>query len=286
MFYLWGDTQEERCRGEWAMATSTAAIHDLKQCSRGDVVEITLKGDGANVRLMNSANLSRYKRGAKYQGLGGFSKKSPVYLTIPSSGHWYVVVDLLGLKGRTRSSARIMPKPMAPLRQTSSPIPSAPPIQQQAPLSAVAVERTASKTYDVFISHASEDKDEVVRPLAHALVEEGLEVWYDEFTLTIGDSLRQKIDQGLANSRAGIVILSHAFFAKGWPNYELNGLVTNDVAGKQKLLPIWHGLSHEDVRTHSPSLADKVARSTDHFGIEEIAAEIADLVRERPTIPP
>ena len=73
--------------------------------------------------------------------------------------------------------------------------------------------------YDLFICHASEDKDEIVRPLANALMNEGLTVWYDEFTLRIGDSLRQKIDQGLANSRVGLVVLSPAFISKGWTNW-------------------------------------------------------------------
>src|SRR5690606_41724243 len=64
------------------------------------------------------------------------------------------------------------------------------------------------REHDVFISHASEDKDEIVRPLAIALRNAGLSVWYDEFELKIGDSLRQKIDKGLSKSRFGIVVLS------------------------------------------------------------------------------
>jgi TIR domain len=72
------------------------------------------------------------------------------------------------------------------------------------------------KMWDVFISHASEDKD-FVRPLAEVLQKSGLSVWYDEFALKVGDSLRRKIDEGLAKSRYGIVILSHAFFTKNWP---------------------------------------------------------------------
>lgn len=58
-----------------------------------------------------------------------------------------------------------------------------------------------SKEYDFFISHASEDKDEIVRDLAEALKENGFDVWYDEFELKVGDSLRKKIDNGLAKSR-------------------------------------------------------------------------------------
>ncbi len=136
------------------------------------------------------------------------------------------------------------------------------------------------REYDVFISHASEDKDAVVRPLANALVKENLQVWYDEFGLRIGDSLRRKIDLGLANSRVGLVVLSHAFIGKGWTNYELDGIVTRAVTGEQLLLPIWHNITKKEVMDFSPSLADKVARSTATHTLEEIAAEIGALIRE------
>lgn len=76
------------------------------------------------------------------------------------------------------------------------------------------------------MSHASEDKDEVVRPLANAQQDAGLTVWYDEYELWLGDSLRRKIDRGLIASHFGVVVLSEAFFRKGWANYELDGLVT------------------------------------------------------------
>ncbi|MFQ5850829.1 MAG: toll/interleukin-1 receptor domain-containing protein [Candidatus Binatia bacterium] len=136
-----------------------------------------------------------------------------------------------------------------------------------------------AREYDVFISHASEDKDEVVRPLAHALQEAGLRVWYDEFELKIGDSLRRMIDRGLAMSRFGIVVLSKSFFDRGWTNYELDGLVTRAVPGEQILLPIWHEVSKAEVMAYSPSLADKLARTTSLNTVEEIAVEIAEVIR-------
>ena len=205
--------------------------------------------------------------------------KSPHYFTVPNSGHWYVTVDLAGLRGSTRSSVRMMPKPLSPLRSSSrSPMPQAPRVSQS-PVVDFAVDNDTRKSFDVFISHASEDKEKVAAPLAAALVELNVQVWYDEFELRIGDSLRQKIDAGLTTSKAGIVILSHDFFRKGWPKYELDGLVTNNVAGQQMLLPIWHGLSHDEVREYSASLADKVALGTDKYSVEEIAAEIAGVVR-------
>ena len=94
-----------------------------------------------------------------------------------------------------------------------------------------------NKGYDVFISHASEDKDPVARPLANALVERGITVWYDEFEMKIGDSLRRKIDQGLAHSNFGIIIISRNFISKGWTNYELDGLITRSLTDEQQILP-------------------------------------------------
>lgn len=118
-----------------------------------------------------------------------------------------------------------------------------------------------------------------MRPLAHALQNADLRVWYDDFELRIGDSLRRKIDKGLANSRFGVVVLSQSFFTKGWTNYELDGLVTRTVTGEQILLPIWHNVSKQEGMKYSTSLADKVARSTSMHTIDEIALEIAEVIR-------
>jgi hypothetical protein len=137
------------------------------------------------------------------------------------------------------------------------------------------------REYDVFISHASEDKAEVARPLAEALQSKGLSVWYDEFELRIGDSLRRKIDKGIANSNFGIIVISRDFISKGWTNYELDGLITRAVNGEQVMLPVWHNVTKREVLNYSPSLADKLARSTTDFTVEEIADEIADLINER-----
>lgn len=136
------------------------------------------------------------------------------------------------------------------------------------------------KEYDVFISHASEDKEDVARPLAEALRKNGLSVWYDEFELKIGDSLRRKIDKGIANSNFGVIVISRDFISKGWTNYELDGLITRAVNGEQTMLPIWHNITKREVISFSPSLADKLARSTTDFTVEEIAEEIADLIKK------
>ena len=131
---------------------------------------------------------------------------------------------------------------------------------------------------DFFISHASEDKDSFVRDLVLALEERGASVWYDEFELKVGDSLRREIERGLTNSRFGIVVLSTHFFAKEWPQRELDGLFTLDANGDIRILPIWHRISKDEVLRHSPMLADKVALNTSLSTVHEIASELLKLL--------
>ena len=133
-------------------------------------------------------------------------------------------------------------------------------------------------TYDFFISHASEDKDSFVRDLAGALKDEGVEVWFDEFILKVGDSLRRKIDQGLCESRFGIVVISKNFLAKEWPQKELDGLVSLEVDGQNRILPIWHEISKDEVIQYSPILADKVALNTANQSTQEIVSELTQLI--------
>jgi Domain of unknown function (DUF1883)/TIR domain len=260
--------------------------YDLKHQSRGTVVEVTLSGSAANVRLLDSSNFQSYRSGRQHRYYGGLISRSPARLVVPHSGHWHVTIDMQGLRGQTRSSIRVIPAAaLAPLPEFS-PRPLSPLVRHAASGSSddsmleeeTAKEESTTGEYDVFISHATEDKDEIVRPLANELVSAGLRVWYDEFALRIGDSLRRNIDAGLAKSRFGVVVLSHAFFAKNWPQYELDGLVTREMTGEQTILPLWHRITKAEVIARSPSLADKVARNTADYTIEEIALEIADVI--------
>ncbi len=140
-------------------------------------------------------------------------------------------------------------------------------------------ETYAEKFYDVFISHASEDKDDFVRPLAEKLTEAGFSAWYDEFQLKIGDKLRRSIDRGLANSRFGIVVFSPDFFQKNWTQYELDGLVQKEMTGKKAILPLWHKVSKDEVMKYSPSLADTVALNTAMFTIEELVEKLSEVLK-------
>jgi hypothetical protein len=150
------------------------------------------------------------------------------------------------------------------------------------PREALAVPEGEDGPYDVFISYASEDEEAVARPLYEGLTAAGLKVWFAPLSLSIGDSQRKEIDRGIATSRFSTVILAKNYAKKSWTNYELNGLVVQDVGGTQRLLPIWHDISKQDVINFSPSLADKVARKTSDRTIPEIADEIAKVIRAAP----
>lgn len=260
--------------------------YNLGYIERGSIVEVTLQGSAANVRLMDSSNFSAYRSGRQHRYHGGLAQRSPVRLQVPNSGTWHVAVDMQGLRGTVRSGIRVIPgaalRPLPTINE--APLRSVPTLVRNTDEDlAPTVEAPDGRTFDVFISHASEDKDDVVRPLASALKAAGLSVWYDEFELRIGDSLRRKIDKGLASSRFGVVVLSQAFFGRGWPEYELDGLVTRAVSGDQILLPIWHHVSKREVIGYSPSLADRLARSTTSHTVEEIAAEIVDVIKNPAT---
>lgn len=132
--------------------------------------------------------------------------------------------------------------------------------------------------YDVFISHASEDKDEFVRGLADALRDKNIVVWYDEFSLQPGGNLRRSIEHGLSKSRYGVVVLSKSFIGKGWTERELDGLIQGQNHSKQSvLLPIWLGLSYEEVLDFAPPLADKFAILAEK-GLSYVVKEILKIL--------
>lgn len=126
----------------------------------------------------------------------------------------------------------------------------------------------------VFISHSSEDKDAFVRPLVLKLREHGLDVWFDELVLRAGDSLRESIERGLAACDYGIVVISKSFLCKQWPQQELNGLFGRDLESKRRLLiPIWLGISAEEVRKVAPILADRYSLQAS-MGLDAIVAHV------------
>lgn len=137
------------------------------------------------------------------------------------------------------------------------------------------------REYDFFISHASEDKENFVRPLAASLVEAGCKVWYDETVLKPGDSLRRCIDKGLVDSRFGLVVISPSFIKKRWTDYELNGMVAKEMNGHKVIIPIWYNVTIDDVLHFSPTLADKLAIDASRLTLEEVVEQAMSVLQNK-----
>lgn len=137
-----------------------------------------------------------------------------------------------------------------------------------------------SPSIDVFLSHASEDKDSIARPLKEALEARGVSVWFDEIKIKVGQSIRLEIEKGITNARFGVVILSPSFFAKQWTQTELDALFSRKAAsGKDTILPVWHKLTKDEVLAQSPLLAGIRGLNTAVSTVDEIADQIAEVVR-------
>jgi len=137
---------------------------------------------------------------------------------------------------------------------------------------------TTDVPYDVFVSHATEDKD-YVEPLVQALERAGIRVWFDKSALEWGDDLRAAIDRGLTNCRYGIVVFSQAFLRKKkWTEYELNSLFAREQAGNKLILPIWHGITREDLLQYSPGFADRLAKISSTDSHDDIVQSLLRMV--------
>lgn len=134
--------------------------------------------------------------------------------------------------------------------------------------------------FDVFISHASEDKEVIAEPLYNALRERNIAAWYDNISIEWGDSLRAKIDRGLSKSKFGIIILSKDYINKGWTQYELDGLFQIEMTRGKVILPIWHNISKDEVLAFNPALAGRSALLTAMLSAEEIADKLVELLQE------
>jgi len=136
--------------------------------------------------------------------------------------------------------------------------------------------------WDVFISHASEDKNDLARPLVKLLEAEGLSVWFDEQEIVLGDSLREKIDEGLSKSKWGVVIISHHFLEKNWPQAELDTIILRTISEKNSILPVWHNISAGDIAKKSPLLAARLGIETSR-GLNEVCAAIVRAIKKNST---
>jgi hypothetical protein len=134
-------------------------------------------------------------------------------------------------------------------------------------------------SFDLFLSHASEDKEQLARPLCSKLRELGYVVWLDESQIEAGDQLVQSLDSGIHTSRCGLIVLSQAFMRKKWTRYEVDQLLEASRNSGKKLFFLWHGVSEDEVRAWSPELADRVAFITERYSLDELALRLARAMR-------
>lgn len=135
--------------------------------------------------------------------------------------------------------------------------------------------------FDVFISHATEDKESFVNELVEELKKRKVKVWVDALNIKWGDPLRKSIDEGLKKSHFGIVVISKHFIAKGWTQYELDGLFEKEMVGGKVILPVWHDITKKEVFNFSPTLAGRKAMTTGNMTPADVAEELMVLLREK-----
>lgn len=143
-------------------------------------------------------------------------------------------------------------------------------------------ERTRHEKPEAFISHDSRDKKEVAEPIAVGLQKLMCPVWYDEFTLKVGDSLRASIEKGIKEAKKCIVILSPNFFTnEGWTKAEFDSIYTKEIIEKENvMLPVWHNVTKREVYDYSPRLADKYAVNTS-VGMDEVIRHLHISIRSK-----
>lgn len=143
-------------------------------------------------------------------------------------------------------------------------------------------EQEAKAMYDVFISHASEDKADFVNPLVEKLQDLGISVWYDTLELQWGKSLREQIDNGIKRSKFAILVLSKNFFKKQWPKRELDGILAKETISGTAPLPIWYNLTQEEVYEFSPTLSGIYSISTQDHSIDDICKAFQLILEKEP----
>lgn len=135
--------------------------------------------------------------------------------------------------------------------------------------------------YDVFLSHSNLDKEDYVSEISEKLTGKGFKVFEDVKVFKIGHSQTDMMNEGILNSKFGVVFLSENFIKSGWSDYEFKGLLNREIKEERVIiLPIWHEITYDEVKQYNPVLVDKFALTTDRFTIDEIVDRISDLIEE------
>ncbi|MDC7675496.1 toll/interleukin-1 receptor domain-containing protein [Asticcacaulis machinosus] len=131
---------------------------------------------------------------------------------------------------------------------------------------------------DVFLCHAWDDRQGSAKDLHDLLEARGVRVWFSEKDLGLGVPLMRAIDKGLVNSRVGIVLVTPAMLRRlpteGVADKELSALLR-----RERLVPVVHGTTYEELERVSLLLASRAGLSTAEESMAEVAAKIAELVK-------
>jgi hypothetical protein len=136
---------------------------------------------------------------------------------------------------------------------------------------------------DFFISHASEDKEEFVRDLAETLLKNGANVFYDEYSIKLGDSLTDSINKGLTTTNNAILVLSKYFFEKSWTQAELQAIFHKARTTGYKILIIYHNITNKEVTEKYPLLSDIKAIDSKE-GLNKIIEALFNAIDKKPSL--
>jgi len=144
-----------------------------------------------------------------------------------------------------------------------------------------AAKRSALEKPLAFISHDTRDKDSLVRELALEMSKLMCPVWYDEYSLEVGDSLRASIEKGLRETSKCVVVLSPNFLSnEGWGKAEFDSIFTREILEKNNvMLPVWHNVDARAVYEYCPRLADRFGLNSD-VGPRELARKLVNAVKQ------
>lgn len=132
-----------------------------------------------------------------------------------------------------------------------------------------------SDEYDFFISHAWRD-NELTDQLAAKIRDRGRTVWYDRWNMPPGVRVRHRIEEAIASSRCGIVVLSRSYRKGKWCRWELDSLLDREVEKKIVIAPVWHGVDAAYVGRHWPALKNTMAVETRGKSVEEVVSALID----------
>lgn len=136
--------------------------------------------------------------------------------------------------------------------------------------------------YDVFISHANEDKQSYVDELKNSLDKLNIKIFYDKETLEWGDNWKDKILEGVKKAEFAIIVISENFFGREWTEKELGEFLNRQNQNGQKIiLPIIHNISVEQLRQKYPAVANIQALDSSKYSCDEIALKFASQLIKR-----